>query len=58
MVIHRHLIVSAAKEILAVERQHLYGARSGSDTVRRREVERALERVLEKLKKHEEFLQG
>jgi hypothetical protein len=38
------------RRILAVEREHMFGASSGSQSARRRELEREIERVLADLK--------
>jgi hypothetical protein len=39
-------IREALRRILEVERDHIFGAKTGSPTARRRELERELDRVL------------
>lgn len=49
MEIDSKLMDAALRKILEVEHSHLYGAKTGSDTARRREVEKALGRVMDEL---------
>jgi hypothetical protein len=42
-------IREALRKILNVEREHMFGAKTGSQTARKREVEREVDRELAKL---------
>jgi hypothetical protein len=49
MNIDEKLLSEGVRKILEVERSQLYGSKTGSDTNRRREVEKELNRVLDVL---------
>jgi|WetSurMetagenome_2_1015567.scaffolds.fasta_scaffold477805_1 hypothetical protein len=46
MEIDKRKIEAALRRIIEVEREHLFGAATGSQTARRRDVERAIDRVV------------
>lgn len=47
-------IKEGLKRILSVEREHLFGQKTGSDSARRRELEKELERLLSKYSPYSE----
>lgn len=50
MEIDKRRIEKTLRRILEVEREHLFGAMTGSVSARRRELEREIERVLEEMR--------
>jgi hypothetical protein len=49
MEIDSQKIREALRRIIEVERDHIFGAKTGSQTARRRDLERELDRVLTEL---------
>ncbi len=48
--IEKAKITNALKKILDVERDHVYGARTGSDTARRNELQKVIGKIVEELR--------
>jgi hypothetical protein len=42
-------LMGALQQILQVEREHLFGSKSGSDTARRSEIQKTVDRIIRNL---------
>ena len=46
------VVRDALRRLLNVERDHIYGEKTGSPTARKQQVEREFDRILEELREH------